>query len=159
MKQPLAPLTTFALAITTAQAIAQETVFTYPIMPDAVDIVQGEALYTETCAACHGVDMEGQPNWRSAGPDGILPAPPHDDTGHTWHHSDAALFNYTALGGEEVMAQMGLAFNSGMPGFADSLSPQEIWNILAYIQSTWPDRIQVIQAVRTEADLSAQGDN
>jgi mono/diheme cytochrome c family protein len=57
------------------------------------------------------------------------------------------------------MAQMGLAFNSGMPGFADSLSPQEIWNILAYIQSTWPDRIQVIQAVRTEADLSAQGDN
>ena len=60
MKQPLAPLTTFALAITTAQAIAQETVFTYPIMPDAVDIVQGEALYTETCAACHGVDAAGQ---------------------------------------------------------------------------------------------------
>lgn len=158
MKQPLAPLTTLALAIAAAQATAQETVDVFPIMPDAVDVVQGEALYAETCAACHGANLEGQPNWRSPGPDGILPAPPHDDTGHTWHHSDAVLFNYTALGGEEVMAQMGLAFNSGMPGFAGSLSPQEIWNILTYIQSTWPDRIQEIQAVRTEAELSAQGD-
>jgi mono/diheme cytochrome c family protein len=45
-----------------------------------------------------------------------------------------------------------------MPGFADSLTPQEIWSILAYIRSTWPDRIQEIQAVRTEAEISARGD-
>ena len=118
----------------------------------------GRALYEANCAACHGAELEGQPDWRSPGPDGILPAPPHDDTGHTWHHSDAVLYNYTALGGEEVMARMGVPFDSGMPGFADTLTPQEIWNILAYIQSTWPDRIQEIQAVRTEAEISAQGD-
>ena len=56
--------------------------------PEAADIAQGEDLYREYCAACHGADLEGQPDWRSAGPDGVLPAPPHDETGHTWHHPD-----------------------------------------------------------------------
>ena len=125
---------------------------------EGLDVTRGAELYTEQCAACHGAELEGQPDWRSPGPDGILPAPPHDDTGHTWHHSDAVLYNYTALGGDEVMARMGVPFDSGMPGFADTLTPQEIWDIIAYIQSTWPDRIQEIQAVRTEAEISAQGD-
>jgi hypothetical protein len=26
-------------------------------------------------------------------PDGKLPAPPHDASGHTWHHADAQLFS------------------------------------------------------------------
>jgi len=139
-------------------ASAQTASEDLPIMPEIVDLSQGATLYAENCAACHGAELEGQPDWRSPGPDGILPAPPHDDTGHTWHHSDSVLYNYTALGGNEVMARMGLPFDSGMPGFADILTPQEIWNILAYIQSTWPDRIQEMQAVRTEAEISAQGD-
>nr|WP_233491875.1 cytochrome c [Nioella nitratireducens] len=127
-------------------------------MPEDVDLNRGEMLYAESCATCHGAALEGQPNWRTPGDDGVFPAPPHDDAGHTWHHSDAVLFNYSALGGTEVMAQMGIVFNSGMPGFADTLTEQEIWNILAFIQSTWPDRMREIQAVRTEAELSAQGD-
>ena len=144
-----------ALSWNTSEQPASEDL---PIMPEIVDLSQGATLYAENCAACHGAELEGQPDWRSPGPDGILPAPPHDDTGHTWHHSDSVLYNYTALGGNEVMARMGLPFDSGMPGFADILTPQEILNILAYIQSTWPDRIQEMQAVRTEAEISAQGD-
>ena len=115
-------------------------------MPDTVDIVRGQALYAENCAACHGANLEGQPDWRSPGPDGILPAPPHDETGHTWHHADAMLFEYTKLGGEAALAQQGLEFASGMPGFGGQLSDAEIWNIIAYIKSTWPERQRAIQA-------------
>jgi hypothetical protein len=75
-----------------------------------------------------------------------MPAPPHDETGHTWHHSDEVLFTYTKLGGTELMAQRGMEFDSGMPGFASQLTDQDIWNVLAYIKSTWPDDVQAQQA-------------
>lgn len=46
-------------------------------------VALGEVLYQQQCAACHGPDLEGQPNWRLRNDDGTLPAPPHDITGHT----------------------------------------------------------------------------
>jgi mono/diheme cytochrome c family protein len=119
------------------------------VMPESVDLVAGKALYAETCAACHGVNLEGQDNWRSPGEDGRLPAPPHDETGHTWHHEDQVLLNYTRLGGREMMAAQGMEFDSGMPGFGDQLTDQEIWSVLGYIKSTWPEEIQDMQAART----------
>ncbi|SDL65231.1 c-type cytochrome [Aliiruegeria lutimaris] len=126
--------------------------------PKTVNIEAGRALYQENCAACHGADLEGQvEDWRSPGEDGLLPAPPHDETGHTWHHGDMLLFNYTRLGGKETLARQGLEFQSGMPGFGDSLSDQEIWDIIDYIKSTWPRRVQEMQAVRTEAERQQQG--
>jgi len=117
-----------------------------------VDIVQGGQIYVEYCAACHGANLEGQENWRSPGADGRLPAPPHDETGHTWHHSDNLLFDYTKLGGTALMEQKGVEFDSGMPGFAEQLTDAEIHDVLAYIKSTWPERIQKIQAERTKAE-------
>lgn len=123
-----------------------------PVQPKTVDLAAGERLYSENCAACHGENLEGQANWQSAGPDGIRPAPPHNERGHTWHHGDALLFTYTKLGGEATLAEQGMEFKSGMPGFGEMLTDQEIWDILAYIKSTWPDRVQEVQAVRTEAE-------
>lgn len=134
MKRVQAALSVIAIAsVVTSSwpATGQTAPEALPIMPEIVDLPQGAALYAESCASCHGAELEGQPNWLTPGADGVLPAPPHVDSGHTWHHSDAALYNYTALGGDEVMARMGVAFDSGMPGFADTLTPQEIWNILA----------------------------
>lgn len=124
------------------------------VMPAGVDIARGERLYSEHCASCHGADLEGQPDWRSPGPDGRFPAPPHDETGHTWHHSDRALFEYTKLGGRAALARQGVAFESGMPGFAEGLTDEEIWDVLAFIRSTWPERIRAHQAERTAADLA-----
>lgn len=121
------------------------------IMAGDADIVQGEELYIANCAACHGANLEGQPDWRSPGSDGILPAPPHDETGHTWHHSDSVLFDYTRQGGKAVLALQGIEFESGMPGFGDQLSDAQIWNIIAYIKSTWPERQRAIQATRNAA--------
>ena len=69
------------------------------LLPNDAEVVAlGETVYAAQCAACHGASLEGQPNWRERGADGRLPAPPHDATGHTWHHPDAVLFELTKHG-------------------------------------------------------------
>lgn len=113
---------------------------------------RGADLYDESCASCHGANLEGQPDWRTPDENGILPAPPHDRTGHTWHHDDAMLFDYTKLGGQITLEKAGITgVASGMPGFEESLSDQDIWDILAFIKSTWPDRERQVQEQRTQA--------
>ena len=119
---------------------------------ETADVEEGEALYATYCAACHGTNLEGQANWRTPGEDGRLPAPPHDENGHTWHHGDKLLFDYTKLGGNALMAQRGVEFDSGMPGFGDQLTDTEIRSVLAYIKSTWPERVQTMQAERSAAE-------
>ena len=116
---------------------------------DGRDIAAGQLTYAEHCAACHGANLEGQENWQSPDENGIRPAPPHDANGHTWHHDNQLLFDYTLLGGREALNQRGIQnAPSAMPGFAETLSEEEIWNTLAYIRSTWPERIQNIQQMR-----------
>ena len=110
---------------------------------DAQQVRRGEALYQLHCASCHGVNLEGQPNWRERDEDGMLPAPPHDATGHTWHHTDALLFDVTKYGSTAVV---GDDYMSNMPGFGETMSDAEIWAVLAYIKSTWPADIQEIQS-------------
>ena len=116
------------------------------------DLSQGRVLYAENCAACHGAQLQGQPDWRTPGADGLLPAPPHDAKGHTWHHSDRVLSGYTKLGGKASLAQQGAAFDSGMPGFGNILTDRQIADILGYIRSTWPEDIRQAQAERSKAD-------
>jgi mono/diheme cytochrome c family protein len=72
-----------------------------------------------------------------------LPAPPHDASGHTWHHGDAVLFRITKEGPAAVV---GGGYRSAMPGFADVLSDEDIWAVLAFIRSTWPERQRAYQA-------------
>lgn len=127
------------------------------VMPATVDIAQGEVLYSQSCASCHGANLEGQPDWQTPDSNGPLRAPPHDETGHTWHHPDRVLFQYTKLGGRAFLAQQGTEFDSGMPAFGADLTDRQIWNILAYIQSTWPERARATQAERTAADLANGG--
>lgn len=100
-------------------------------------LVQGQTLYGVRCASCHGKNLEGQLNWRAPLPNGRMPAPPHDKTGHTWHHTDAALTGVTKLG---LKPFAGEDYESDMPAFGTILSDSEIEAILAYIKSTWPDR-------------------
>ena len=149
------PLITTACAIVAGTALfwtGKETLTAHAAGTNDVDIVAGERIYVEYCASCHGANLEGEENWRSPGADGRLPAPPHDETGHTWHHSDSLLFDYTKLGGAALLAQKGVEFDSGMPGFADQLTDSEIYDVLAYIKSTWPERIQKMQAERSKAE-------
>ncbi|CUJ42228.1 hypothetical protein TA5113_03280 [Cognatishimia activa] len=68
------------------------------------------------------------------------------------------LFTYTKQGGQATLAAQGIEFNSGMPGFGEQLSDEDIWNILAYIKSIWPERERAAQADRTAQDIASKGD-
>lgn len=106
---------------------------------DAEMVALGETVYVARCAECHGGNLEGQPGWRKKNPDGTIPAPPHDETGHTWHHPDAMNFQYTKFGGEDSPQAR---FKTSMPAFAKVLSDHEILSALSYIKSKWPEDIQ-----------------
>ncbi len=106
------------------------------------DLQRGAVVYADYCASCHGANLEGQPNWRSRMPNGKLPAPPHDATGHTWHHPDRQLFAITKYGSAAIV---GNNYESDMAGFWESLSDDEIWDVLAYIKSQWPERERTVQ--------------
>ena len=49
----------------------------------ASQVMAGQQLYADNCASCHGASLEGQPDWRRRLDTGRMPAPPHDDSGHT----------------------------------------------------------------------------
>ena len=106
---------------------------------DAAVVDIGRAVYAENCASCHGVALEGQANWQQRDADGYLPAPPHDETGHTWHHPDPYLFLMTKYGIEEMI---GKSYPNNMPAYEDTLTDEKILAALSYIKSTWSSRIQ-----------------
>ena len=106
-------------------------------------VALGQTVYAAHCADCHGADLEGQPDWRQRQADGTLPAPPHDDSGHTWHHPDDLLFTITKKGGQYLAPS---DFKSGMPAFEDVLNDEEILASLAYIKSRWSPEVRARQA-------------
>ena len=128
--------------------IAGLSVLGEPVTRDMVE--QGGSIYAESCAACHGAQLEGQPDWRRRTEDGRMPAPPHDDSGHTWHHADRDLFTITKHGVGAVVP----GYESDMPAFAGLLSDDEIKAVLAYIKTSWSERERGFQA---EVSAGAEG--
>jgi mono/diheme cytochrome c family protein len=112
-----------------------------PSLDDARRIEAGRLIYARECASCHGGHLEGQPNWTSRLPSGRLPAPPHDESGHTWHHPSVVLFEITKFGMKPPHAPAD--YQSDMQGFGGRLSDDEIWNVIAFIRSRWPEKIRV----------------
>ena len=112
--------------------------------PDPAQLALGEKIYAQHCASCHGANLEGQPDWRRKLPTGRMPAPPHDDSGHTWHHPPEVLFAITKNGLVPPFAPAG--YQSDMPGFAGKLSDAEIRAVLAYIESRWSKEVRKLRA-------------
>ena len=110
---------------------------------DAARVALGAKVYARECAACHGAKLEGQPNWRQRLPNGRLPSPPHDESGHTWHHADSVLFAIVRKGLVPPYAPPG--YESDMPAFGAKLSDDELWAVLAFIKSHWTSR-EVLEA-------------
>jgi mono/diheme cytochrome c family protein len=122
---------------------------TVPPLPtsDPDLVAQGQAIYAEHCASCHGANLEGEPEWKVQNEDGSFRAPPHDAGGHTWHHGDRTLIEAVKLGGARLPDNIG--GTSAMPAFADVLTGEEIAAVLAYIKSTWPGDIRILQWEQT----------
>ncbi|MDK9720952.1 MAG: c-type cytochrome [Rhodospirillales bacterium] len=115
---------------------------------DSKQVSLGKTMYAANCAFCHGAQLEGQAEWRIRKPDRRLPAPPHDVSGHTWHHSDDALFGIVKNG---IAAYAPPGYESNMPAFGNALSDQQIWAVLAFIKSSWPQSIRDSQQRRNDA--------
>lgn len=107
----------------------------------------GKALYEQNCASCHGIDGEGQPDWRVPDANGVYPAPPHTSDGHTWHHPDQQLL--------AIIADGGMMSNSSMPGFGEQLSAEEMEAILAYIKTFWDEDDRKYQEQVTDQYLGS----
>ncbi len=105
-------------------------------------VAQGQTIYRARCASCHGGQLEGQPDWQQPLADGSMPAPPHDPTGHTWHHNDQSLFATVKYGGAATSPP---DRPNHMPAFDSQLSDADIWSVLAYIKSTWPADVLAAQ--------------
>ena len=130
--------------------------------PTGQVVPTGQQIFASNCAACHGANGEGQPDWHIEKPDGTLPAPPLNGDGHTWHHGDGLLYRIISQGGAipEIPS-----YKSGMPAFGDHLSHQEIIDVLAYIKTLWGDKskrglsIRESQALVSELDpFPAEGE-
>lgn len=106
----------------------------------------GTALYAQHCASCHKPNAEGTADWKTRDANGRLPPPPLNGTAHAWHHPLAILRTVVTRGGAPV--------GGSMPAFTDTLSPQEIDAILAWVQSHWSDKIY---AIWHERDLTVSG--
>jgi len=140
---------TLAGATVIALTAGAETEMPAYMVDDAQAIALGAEVYAENCASCHGAELEGAPNWRQRGADGLLPAPPHDATGHTWHHDSETLFKITKYGIAKLIGDPD--HRSGMPAYEGVLSDAEIIAVLSFIRDSWPDDIKQAYDAREAA--------
>ena len=104
-------------------------------------VAEGREVYTTYCAECHGIDGEGEyPDAPlEPGPDGLIGAPPHNDSGHTWHHPDDLLI-------QQIREGRNYPGFKPMPGFGATLTDSEIEAVLAFIKMMWTEEQRGIQA-------------
>ena len=108
--------------------------------PPALDearVAAGETLYQLHCASCHKADLSGEPGWMIPNDDGTYKPPPHDSTGHTWHHPDQLIVEIVRDGLADPIATM--------PTFGEVLSDEEILDILEFLKSQWGPRERAFQ--------------
>ena len=112
----------------------------------------GRAVYQQHCASCHGERGEGAADWKRPGPGGVYPAPPHDSTGHTWHHADGLLYRIVASGTARTLRDTMVGPRYGMPAFDSTLSPQQIHAVITYLKAAWTPEQRRHQAEASRED-------
>lgn len=117
--------------------------------PPAAVVDLGRAAYEANCAVCHGQNGEGAPNWQEQTAGGVYPAPPHDSSGHTWHHADGLLFEIVRDGGSQFDTA---SFRSGMPAWGGVLTDGEIRAVITYLKTFWGPEERAFQFEVSEQD-------
>ncbi len=131
------------------QHIASAETTSLPPLPtlNPSDIATGQTLYAQQCASCHGANLQGQPDWKKPLANGKYPAPPHDNSGHTWHHNDTILTTIILNGGDGT----GNMSHGDMPAFKDKLTETQVRQILSFFKSHWGQPQREYQWARTTA--------
>ncbi|MDL0429497.1 cytochrome c [Marinobacter sp. TBZ242] len=98
------------------------------------EMAEGRQIYEQYCASCHGWQGEGAADWNKPDEKGEMPPPPHDETGHTWRHSDAMLFRMIAEGWRHPFNETD---QLTMPAFKDNLTDEDIRSVIEYLKTFW----------------------
>ena len=102
------------------------------------NIKNGEQLYQKNCSSCHMRNLSGHPKWQTKlDDDGHRQAPPLNGKGHTWHHAPKELFQTIRYGYKKINPN----YKGKMIG-NEKLTDDEVWSILNYIKSIWPENIK-----------------
>jgi mono/diheme cytochrome c family protein len=129
--------------------------FVYAESTTSEQLKRGQQVYKQSCQSCHGDDLQGQNNWRKRNPDGKLPAPPHDKSGHTWHHADTLLFGIIKFGLVPPYAPAN--YKNDMPAYENVLDDKDIHAVIAFIKSRWPEETRKIQDEINNEGLQRMG--
>lgn len=111
---------------------------------DEGQVTRGGELYQENCASCHRSDLSGDPDWKTRNDDGSYRPPPHDSSGHTWHHPDRVLIEIIRDGSDFPQSRM--------PSFGDKLSDEDIAAILEFFKANWGDQERAYQQQVNQQD-------
>ena len=110
-----------AAASLTAQGDPEHAKLANPVVSTPDSIAAGKALYTNTCAPCHGVNATG-----GSGNDISPPSPDLTDT--EWQHggTDGEIF---------FNIKEGIPPDLNMGPFGGRLRDDDIWNVVNYLRS------------------------
>jgi S-disulfanyl-L-cysteine oxidoreductase SoxD len=111
---------------------------------DLAAVAAGKPIYMRSCASCHGRKLQGQPLWELDDQYSHRRAPAHDETGHTWQHSDEEIFQEIKFGRFSTTPPGTVSY---MPAFGDALSEPAILEVMAFIKARWPLGLRVSQAM------------
>ena len=97
-------------------------------------IGQGEQVFAQNCAVCHGEQGEGHA--------AVAQAPALNGDEHAWHHADGQLQDTILNGGID------------MPSFQNELTDQDVIAVIRYIQTLWrPDQLKAQQSISAQNPL------
>ena len=111
-------------------------------------VKQGQHLFQKKCAKCHGVNAEGEPDWRQTDENGEYPPPPLNGLAYARHHTLDQLR-------QQIQVGSGMA-KGEMPAFINKISTTDIDAVIAFFQSKWTDAIY--QSWKTRQLVSATKD-
>ena len=86
-------------------------------------VAQGQTIFNETCAVCHGPNGEGDVG------------SPLNGSAHAWHHVDKQLISFVSDG----------IPGTAMAGHGEHLTDQEIGAVISFIKTWWTPQQQNMQ--------------
>jgi len=103
---------------------------------NAAQVALGHSLYDQHCAFCHGQDLAGKPGWDGDYPTGGRPPLPLDGSAAIARLTDRDLFDVSKFSGQPFSPP---SYKNDMPGFEGRLANADLWAIIAFMKSRWPE--------------------